>query len=491
MTPDRRQKIESIFQSALARAPAERAAFLDQACDGDPALREEIESLITADTEATRLMQAPDPHDQSAPLAGQRIGQYRIIRELGRGGMGKVMLAARPNGSKVALKLIRRGMDTEHIIRRFQNERQILAALDHPNIARLLDGGTTTDGAPYFVMEYIEGKPMIDYCDAQKLNITERLKLFCSVCAAVHYAHRKLIVHRDIKPGNILVTDEGELKLLDFGIAKLLRPDSPSPSVALTPPGVRLMTLDYASPEQVKAERVTPASDIYSLGVVLFELLTGHQPYRLSTRKPGELIRAICEQEPEAPSVAIVRIDEFLIPDSTNRIITPELVSSTREGKLDALRLRLSGDLDTIVLKALRKRPDERYRTVAEFSEEIRRHLEGSPAPPHKETSLSVPAITGARYDDALRTDDGLKTSVINVNDLRALLASGAEKPAQTDAEALRSALAYYQRCAEILQELRDRELLKGSDGESLNELLLSIAAQIARLNDAIAKSKT
>ena len=230
--------------------------------------------------------------------------------------MGAVYLAARADDEyrkEVAIKLVRRGLDTEDILRRFRNERQILAQLDHPNIARLIDGGTTDDGLPYFVMEYVNGEPINAYCDANALLTTERLKLFRKVCAAVTYAHQNLVIHRDLKPSNILVTQEGEPKLLDFGIAKLL--SAGDELFTQTIPALRVMTPEYASPEQVKGEKITTTSDVYSLGVLLYELLTGQRPYRLKTRTPEEIARAITEQEPERPSTAVSqRADRTLCP---------------------------------------------------------------------------------------------------------------------------------------------------------------------------------
>jgi serine/threonine protein kinase len=254
--------------------------------------------------------------------------------------MGAVYLAARADDQfkkRVAVKLLRRGLDSEDILRRFRHERQILASLDHPNIARLLDGGMTDDGLPYFVMEYIEGTPLDRYCDERRLSTTERLKLFRQVCAAVYHAHQNLIVHRDLKPSNILVTKDGEPKLLDFGIAKLLNPELTAHTMAPTATGIRLMTPNYASPEQIRGKNITTASDIYSLGVLLYHLLTGHHPYRLSSVLPQEIERVVCETEPEKPSTAISRVEEITTNEGTITI-TPDSVSRTRDGPPEALR---------------------------------------------------------------------------------------------------------------------------------------------------------
>jgi serine/threonine protein kinase/tetratricopeptide (TPR) repeat protein len=373
MGPERWQLVVEVFQAVMDRDPTPRAAFLASVCDDDPLLLREVESLI-ASYERGESTQVTIADEYDAPsLTGRSIGSYRIIREIGRGGMGAVYLASRADQAfekLVAIKLIQRGLDTTDVVRRFRSERQILAALDHPNITRLLDGGTTDDGLPYFVMEYIEGEPVDKYCDAHKLNITDRLQLFRAVCAAVHYAHQHLVIHRDIKAGNILVTAEGIPRLLDFGIAKLLAEGPGISDHTLT--GTRAMTPDCASPEQVRGEPITTASDVYSLGVLLYRLLTGHRPYRLDGRLPSEIEKAICEENPEVPSQVIYH--EEVGPHGQ---LTPGSVSETREGTPEKLRRRLRGDLDNIVLMALRKEPARRYASVQQFSEDMRRHLQG------------------------------------------------------------------------------------------------------------------
>jgi serine/threonine-protein kinase len=397
MTPERWQQIQDLFRAALDRDPGERAAFLDQACAGNPSLRAEVERLIASDEQAASFLEQAVQagvqmvtEDRGGSIVGQRIGPYLIKRELGHGGMSAVYLAVRADDQyqkRVAIKLIKRGMDTEDILRRFRNERQILAGLDHPNIAKLLDGGTTEDGLPYFVIEYIEGVPINEYGDSHKLSTVERLKLFRTVCSAVHYAHQNLVVHRDLKPGNILVTSDGAPKLLDFGIAKLLNPELSPQTIDPTAIGLRLMTPAYASPEQIQGKTITTASDVYSLGVLLYELLTGHRPYRVENWQPQEIERIICETEPERPSTAISRVEEVLASDGKTRIkLTPELVSRTRDGQPEKLRRRLSGDLDTIVLMAMRKEPPRRYASVEQLSEDIRRHLIGLPVIARKGT---------------------------------------------------------------------------------------------------------
>jgi eukaryotic-like serine/threonine-protein kinase len=327
-------------------------------------LKEGLEAEVESSEEAFERVLA----EADVPDAAWRLGNYKIIKEIGRGGMGAVYLAERADEQyqkRVAIKLIKRGMDTDSVLRHFRNERQILANFDHPNIARLFDGGMTESGLPYFVMEYVEGVPLDEYCDAHALSITERLKLFREVCAAVSYAHRHLVIHRDIKRSNILVTAEGLPKLLDFGIAKILQQgDGAEPLATMT--GLRLMTPEYASPEQVRGEAVTTASDVYSLGVVLYELLTGQLPYRFASHSPNDMARAITEQEPTRPSTAV----------GSNRGQQSEIINH----KL------LRGDLDNIVLMALRKEPVRRYRSVEQFSEDIQRYLEARPVVARKDT---------------------------------------------------------------------------------------------------------
>ena len=321
---------------------------------------------------------APDDRDS---MIGHHVGPYRIEREIGRGGMGTVYEAWRADGEfqhRVAVKLVRGGLDNNFVIKRFRNERQILAALDHPNIGRLLGGGTTESGYPYFVMEYIEGRPLYQYADRQGLNVADRLRLFTLLCDAVQYAHEKLVIHRDIKPTNILVSATGVPKLLDFGIAKLLNPELVSDTTPQTTMGVRLMTIEYASPEQVQALPVTFLSDVYSLGVILYELLTGHSPYRFRNLMPHEVARAIIEDEPELPSRAVTRPGPTVPLAFIDREAqTLSDVLETRPQLNTNLRQELSGNLDNIILKALRKDPAQRYESVTALRDDILRHLNG------------------------------------------------------------------------------------------------------------------
>src|SRR5438874_4855196 len=376
VTPERWKQIEAIFEQALELKANERAAFVQKSCTGDEELRREVESLLEShasaggfiDDRSLFISEAGLKDDNEDVRVGQLIGAYRIVREIGRGGMGAVYLAERADEhykKQVAIKLVKRGMDTDSVLRHFRNERQILAGFDHPNIARLFDGGTTEDGLPYFVMEYVEGVPIDAYCNTRRAGVAECLKLFLQVCDAVSYAHQHAVIHRDIKMSNILVTSEGIPKLLDFGIAKILTPGAGAEAL-MTMTSLRPMTPEYASPEQIRGEAVTTASDVYSLGVVLYELLTGRSPYRFTSRAPHNVERAITEQEPTRPSTAT----------GLHRNQHSELSN----------RKLLRGDLDNILLMALRKEPARRYQTVDQFAEDIRRHLESRPVRARKDT---------------------------------------------------------------------------------------------------------
>jgi serine/threonine protein kinase/Flp pilus assembly protein TadD len=412
MHPQRWQQIEEIFQAALDLAPGDREPYITNACAGDESLKHEVEALLTQYEAAGNFIDEPvyKEHGLQAlaalmkeedvdPLLGRLLGAYRIEREIGRGGMGTVYEAVRADNvfrRRVAAKVVKRGMDTDFILRRFRNERQILADLDHPNIARLLDGGTTDDGLPFFIMEFIEGEPVYRYCDAQHLSIRERLDLFRRIADAVHYAHQSAVIHRDIKPSNILVSRDGVPKLLDFGIAKLLNPELAADTIDPTLTSMRLMTPEYASPEQINGENASPASDIYSLGVLLYELLTGHRPYRLKNRALHEIARVVSEEEPEPLSSAVTRADG-LVSTGLEAYATLAFVYQARRADVETLRRELAGDLERIVMKALRKEPSERYKTARELCEDITRYLEGHPvsAPPYfPSANRSRPATT-------------------------------------------------------------------------------------------------
>jgi serine/threonine protein kinase len=393
LTPERWAQIRQIFDGALERSEVDRAAYLRVVCARDDELRREVESLLASYDSSGTFLEKPAAsisgmtqtlissgiEIQDYP-AGHRVGPYELQKCIGRGGMGSVWLATRFDNDfkkQVAIKLVKRGMDTHEILRRFRLERQVLAGLTHANIAALIDGGSTPDGLPYLVMEYVQGIRIDRYCEDHKSTITERLKLFRDVCAAVQYAHGNLVVHRDLKAGNILVTAEGVPKLLDFGIAKLIRTEFDTLAAAETRPELRPMTLDYASPEQVRGEPITTATDVYSLGVLLYKLLTGKSPYGPAARSDSALRKAICEQEPLKPSAVVLTDEKAVIPDATQKIdLTHE---ETRDKARRRLKKKLAGDLDMIVLMALRKEPLRRYASVEQFSEDIRRYLEGRP----------------------------------------------------------------------------------------------------------------
>ena len=373
MSEFRPAEVAELVKSALEREPAVWPAFLDEVCGADLKLRTEVESLLGFKASAQDLIEQPAVQIAAEMLAedlpafscGQRVGRYEVIALIGSGGMGEVYLAQDLElGRKVALKFIKNVFGSQNLLRHFRAEERILAGLNHPNIAQLYGAETTADGTPYFVMEYVEGERLDRFCDDRELDLDARLRLFIKVCAGVSYAHQHLVIHRDLKPANIRVTPDGEPKLLDFGIAKLFDAetlDAPERTVTLA----GTMTPEYASPEQVRGERMTTASDVYSLGVVLYELLTGRKPYRLTSRQPHEIARAITDQEAARPSTTV-------LSDNPNfKIQNPKV---------------LRGDLDNIILKAMRKEPERRYVSVAQFSEDLRRHLDGLPISARKDT---------------------------------------------------------------------------------------------------------
>jgi serine/threonine protein kinase len=309
-------------------------------------------------------------HESGIAAPPEKIGPYRIVREIGHGGMAVVYLAERDDQnyrSRVAIKMVKPGIGTDPVLERFRNERQTLAALDHPNVVKLLDGGRTELGLPYLVMEYVEGLPIDRYCDLNQLSIASRLRLFRTVCSAVQYAHQNLVIHRDLKPGNILVTKEGVPRLLDFGIAKLLNPECQDTPL-VTRMDWRVMTPDYASPEQVRGQPVTSATDIYSLGVLLYEILTGHRPLPVGDRPWKEIERMVSEQEPASPSTRVSADGQHL-----------EATAEMRRAEPKQLVNLLRGDLDWITMKALEKDPSRRYATVSELSADFGRYLAHEP----------------------------------------------------------------------------------------------------------------
>src|SRR5208283_401436 len=391
-------QVREILDEALQIPAEDRSRYLDHACP-QPELRRYVDSLIISYDKADEFLERPamDLHaepwsepESSGHWVGRRIGPYLVEKEIGEGGMGAVFQAVRADDEyqkRVAIKLVKGGFASSSAIARFKAERQILAGLEHPNIARLLDGGRTEEGYPYLVMEFVDGVPIDEYCDAHKLTISQRLQLFRTVCDAVRLAHQNLIIHRDLKPGNILVTTDGVPKLLDFGIAKLLSPEPLSPTPEQTLGFVRMLTPDYASPEQVCGEAINTTTDVYSMGVVLYILLSGHHPYQLTGTSPQSLEDIICRTEPVKPSEIVVRTETIGLPGEDNTLtITPESVSAARDTKPDKLRQRLLGDLDNIVLMALRKDPRRRYSSVEQFSDDVRRHNEGLPVRAREDT---------------------------------------------------------------------------------------------------------
>jgi serine/threonine protein kinase len=371
MKTDRWKRIETIFQNALDLTPSERMKYVVQACGEDVELRSELESLLANDNSTTEIdsLVAEDLRvmvmESDRCETGLQIGPYRLIRELDSGGMGVVYLGVRSDDQYfqiVAVKMIREGMSSPALVQRFRAERQILATLNHPNIGTILDGGETEDGRPFIVMEYVEGQPVTLACDNRGLSVRDRAALFRSVCSAVHFAHQKLVIHRDIKPSNVLVTPQGVVKLIDFGVSKPLRPELIPGELPKTETGHRLMTPDYASPEQLLGLELTTATDIYSLGVLLFELLTGSRPYTLRDISPARVERIVCEQETPKPS----------------RV----------QGLSEQTRRELRGDLDRIVLMAMEKEPSRRYLSAQHFEEDLCRFLQARPVHARKATPI-------------------------------------------------------------------------------------------------------
>jgi serine/threonine-protein kinase len=373
--PERLRRVRELFDAVMDQPPGERSAYLANATSWDVPTRQEVHELIAAVEQAGATFASPldggtrhgEPHADG--LVGKRLGPYDVVRIIGMGGMGAVYEGVRSDQyrKRVAIKLVQGGLDSELTIARFRRERQILANLEHPNVATLLDGGVASDGRPFLVMEYVEGEPITTWCDARRLSVTDRLTLFRQVCDAVQYAHKNLVVHGDIKPGNILVTADGTVKLLDFGIAKLLGASSADDAMPLTRGDARPFTPEYASPEQIRGDPLTTASDVYALGAVLFELLTGRRPHVVTSRAVVDIMRAVLEVPVPRPST----------------VVTAEAAAHCGERSTARLRRRLQGELDNIALMALRPEPERRYASVGALSADVRREITGLPVEAH------------------------------------------------------------------------------------------------------------
>lgn len=380
-------EVRRIFEAVVELPPDRRDAALAEACAGDDALLREVASLLDADAGPDALLDAGPPGLDVLAPAGvpdapppSRIGAYRVIEEVGRGGMGVVYRAKRADGSfdrAVALKLVRGGFDSADLLARFHAERRILANLEHPNVARLYDAGLSEDGRPYLVMEFVQGEPIDRYCDARRLGVHERIRLFRSVCDAVQYAHRNLVIHRDLKPSNILVDEDGAVRLLDFGIARLTQPEAADAPQTRT--GQRMLTPEYAAPEQIRGAALTTGADVYSLGVVLYELLTGRRPFDGWVRSVAHALGDDPTSRPPVPSRAVTRPAQRTLGDGTTETVTAAELGRRRGTSADRLRRTLRGDLDRILLKALSREPAERYASVEALAEDLDRFLSGLP----------------------------------------------------------------------------------------------------------------
>ncbi len=386
--------MKQIFAEATERSPAERRAFIDDRCEGDSALRAEVRGLLAAHEAAHEFLDPPRRRDAEVDdrRPGDTIGPYEIIERLGAGGMGTVYLCRRELGGaeqRVAIKVVKRGMDTEQVLARFRTEQRTLANLAHPNIASFLESGVSADGLPYIVMEYLQGERIDRHCDERKLTIPERVEIFRRVCATVQHAHQNLVVHRDLKPANIVISEDGEPKLLDFGLAKILSDDENANPLTVTAASRRFLTPEYASPEQAMGRPVTTSTDVYSLGVMLYELLTGRRPLELRGRSAGEIERALELEDPALPSA--------VVEQQSLRRKRPEEVGAEdpdaheialrRGATPERLKRMLAGDLDWIVMKALQKNPDRRYSSVEQFNEDLRRFLAGLPVLARRDTA--------------------------------------------------------------------------------------------------------
>lgn len=499
MTPERWKKINDVFAACVEHGAEDRAAALSRLCGSDLALREEVETLLAYDRRSPGFLRGdlhvgsllPGTEDERAGIApGYQIGAYRLVRRLAAGGMGTVWLAERADDqfkSRAAVKLVKRGMDTDDILHRFRQERQVLANLRHPNICRLLDGGATADGRPFLIMEYVEGMPIDAYCDAKRLTIRERLALFRRACEAVQFAHQNLVIHRDLKPGNILVSPDGTPILLDFGIAKVIQPVDAANAANLTAPQQRLMTPQYASPEQVKSEPITTTSDVYSLGVILYELLTGRHPYRQFHESLGELERAIREIHPMRPSAAVARDATSTECDSSAAHPAKSTEFASRRATTPEKLVRsLLGDLDTIVMKALHREPAKRYASAEQFSADIDRYLSGRPVLARPDSRL-YRASRFVRRNAALVAAACLLFAVLLLGIAGTTWQARRARQAQAEALAQRDAATLetdkLRAVTQFLQEmlaLATPEAARGRDVSVLKEMLEQAASTVA-----------
>ena len=382
MEPERWRRIQALFHRIVELDPARRGALLEESgCDSE--IRSAVEALVRSDTGADPVLDGIDdrqPLFGPDPMVGRLVGRYRLTQVIGTGGMGVVYSAERADGlfdQRVAVKLMRSVLGTGDALRRFERERRVLAALSHPNIARLYDAGLTDEGLPYLALELVEGEPIDRWCDARGLSVAERVALFVEVARAVQFAHTNLVVHRDLKPSNVLVAEDGSPKLLDFGIARLLDGDEESERAGRT--RTRLMTPEYASPEQLAGGPITTATDVYSLGVVLYVLLTGRRPHHSTSQSPAQWERLVAERTPPRPSTAVLFSVAPAAPGGGPGPLDPVGLAARFGTTPRRLRRRLSGDLDRIVLTALRKEPERRYVSAQALAEDLERHLRGRP----------------------------------------------------------------------------------------------------------------
>ncbi|MDJ0710645.1 MAG: serine/threonine-protein kinase [Woeseiaceae bacterium] len=483
-------RINALFDRALQIPAVGRDRFLVAECAGDSDLLDEIRALLAAaDEENTGLRQALGDaaarvtDTQDADFLQQRIGNYRLVELLGTGGMGNVYLGKRDDDQfehEVAIKLVHAGAGNSHFVERFKAERQVLASLDHPNIARLLDGGETDDGLPYLVMEFVRGEPIDSYCDDHRLGIHERLRLFQKICLAVDYAHRNLVVHRDVKPSNILVTPDGIPKLLDFGIAKVLAESGGGP--ALTMDGQRMMTPEYASPEQVRGEPVSTATDVYSLGVLLYRLLCGRGPYRVKSDLPSSLARAILEDSPSKPSTVVITRDD---PENV-----ADDIGERRGSTLPRLQRRLKGDLDNIALMALRKEPERRYSSARALQQDIADYLSNKPISARADTFAYLAGKFVQRHRIGVATSVAIivfsvfaVAQIVTQRDRAEAQAATAERVSDFLVSMLESSNPYERSDAVTARELLDRGA-RQIDAELADEPVVG-----ARLRTTMAKA--